>query len=145
MDFHIFIDDSVLGGIEDGDAGLVVFSQDDLINELHAPAGSHSSSFQAKTAAIKEAIQWLSSIPSWVSAIVMRDCKSLVQVVSNANSVNLSLILLQTAAAVLSMSKPILILWAPGHCGLPSNKPADVQAKLGAAETQPDNTLDAAT
>ena len=43
------------------------------------------------------------------------------------------------------MSKSILIALAPGHCGLSGNDLADHQAKLGATETQPDNTLVAGT
>ena len=42
---QIFTDGSVRSGIEDGDAGLVVLSQDDLIHEWHAPTGTHSGSF----------------------------------------------------------------------------------------------------
>ena len=38
------------------------------------------------------------------------------------------------------MSKSIMIVWAPGHCGLSGSKLADHQAKLSAAETQPNNT-----
>ena len=34
---HIFINGSVQGGSEDGDAGLVVLSQDDLVHKWHAP------------------------------------------------------------------------------------------------------------
>ena len=36
-------------------------------------------------------------------------------------------------------------MWAPGHCGLPGSELADHQAKLVAAETQPDNALGPAT
>ena len=40
---------------------------------------------------------------------------------------------------------PTTFSQAPGHCGLPGNELADHQAKLCAAETQPDNAFDAAT
>ena len=43
------------------------------------------------------------------------------------------------------MSKSILIVWAPGHCGLSDNELADHQAKLGETETLPDSALTAAT
>ena len=42
------------------------------------------------------------------------------------------------------MSKSILIVGSPGHCGLSGNELADHQAKLSAAETQPDNALEPA-
>ena len=43
------------------------------------------------------------------------------------------------------MSRSILIVLAPGHCGLPGNKLTDHQVKLGAAETQLDSALFVAT
>ena len=69
----------------------------------------------------------------------------LVQAVINANSADSSVIQQQASAAVLTMLKSIQIVWAPGHCGLSGNELADQQAKLGAAETQPDNTFEPAT
>ena len=95
--------------------------------------------------AIKEAIRWLSSISSWASATIICDGKSLILAVSNANSVDTSVTQLRTAAAAHTMLKSILIVWAPGHCGLPGNELSHHQAKLGASETQPDNSLNAAT
>ena len=46
--------------------------------------------------------------------------------------------------ALLAVSKSILIVGAFGHYGLPGNELADHQAKLSAADAQPDNTHDAA-
>ena len=63
-DNQIFTDGLVRDGIEDGGAGLVVLSQDDLIHEWHASTGIHGSSFQEENAALKEAIQWLPSFSS---------------------------------------------------------------------------------
>ena len=37
------------------------------------------------------------------------------------------------------MSKSILIMWTPGHCGLPGIELADHQVKLGAVVTQSDD------
>ena len=139
-DFQIFTDGSTRGRIEDGSAGLVVHRQDD--HEWHAHTSTHSSYFQAEKATVREAIQWLSSISSWASAIIICNCNSLVQAVSNAN---LSVIQLQAAAAVLAISKSFLTEWAPGHCGQSGNGLADHRAKLGATETQPDNALEPAT
>ena len=133
------------GWIEDSGAGLVVLCQDDLVHEWHASTGTRISSFQAENAALKEIIQWLSSISSRVSAIIICDWRSLVQAISNANSTDSSVIQLHAAAAVLAMSISVLIVWAPGHCGLLDNELADYQAILGTAETQPDNAHDAAT
>ena len=65
--------------------------------------------------------------------------------VSNANSADSSVIHLQTSVAVLAMSKSIMIVWATGHCSMSGNELADQHAKLSAAETQPDNTHEAAT
>ena len=58
-DVQIFTDSSVRDIIVNGGTGLVVLSQDDLVHEWHPPSGTHSNSFQAENAALKEAIQWL--------------------------------------------------------------------------------------
>ena len=42
---------------------------------------------------------------------------------------------MQAEAAVLGILISILIVWAPGHCGLPGNEFADQKAKLDAAES----------
>ena len=73
------------------------------------------------------------------------DGKSLVQAVSNVNSADTYAIQQQTSAAVLAMSKSILIVWARDHCCLSGNELSDHQAILDAAETQPDNALEPAT
>ena len=112
---------------------MVVLSQNGLVHEWHAPADTHCISFQAEKAALKEAIQ--SSISPWASVIVICNSKSLVQAVSNANSADSSVIHVQSAAALLAVSKSILIVWAPGHCGLPFNELADHQTKLGVADS----------
>ena len=139
-DFQIFTDGSFRDRIEDGGAGLVV-SRDYLVHEWHAPTRTRSSSFHAENAALKEPIYWLSSFSSWASAIVISDSKSMVQAVSNSNSADSSVIQLKSSAAVLVMSRSILIMWAPSHCGLTGSELAGHQAKLVAAETQPDNAL----
>ena len=145
MDFKLFADGSVRGGIEHGGAGLVVVSQGDLVHEWHAVTGTHSSSFQAVKAVLRETIQWLSFNSSWASAIIICDCKSLVQAVINANSDDSSIIQMLAASTLLAMSKQILIVWAHGHCRLSGNELADHHAKHGAAETQPVNAIEAAT
>ena len=61
------------------------------------------------------------------------------------SSADSSVIQLKAAAAVLAMSKSIMNELAHGHCGLSGDELAGHQAKLGAAETQPDNELELAT
>ena len=77
--------------------------------------------------------------------IIIGDWKSLDQVVCIANSADSSVIQQQSSVAVLSMPGSILIMWAPGHCGLSGSKLADHQAILGAAETHPDKALEPAS
>ena len=96
-------------------------------------------------AVLQKAIKSLSSITIWASATIICHCESLVQSVSNTNSVDSPVIQLQATATVLAMSVSILIVWAPGHCGMSGNELVDHQANLGAAVTKPDNTFDAAT
>ena len=105
--------------------------------------GTCSSPFQAEKVALKEVIQWLTSISSWASPLIICDCLSLVQAISKPNSVDSTVIQLKAAAAVLAMSKSTLIMWAPALCGLPGNNLADQKAKQSATDTQPDNALHA--
>ena len=63
----------------------------------------------------------------------------------SAYSVDLSIIRLQTAVAVLAISKSVLIALSIGQCGLPHNELAGHQAGQGAADAQPDNSLDTAS
>ena len=144
MDFQIWTYGSAWDGIEDGRAGLVVLSQDGLIYEWHDPTCTHSGSFQVETATLKNAIQWLSSISSWVSAIIICDCKSLVQAISNANSTDSSVIQLQVQqqySPCQNQSWSCRLL----DTDLSDNQLADQQAKLGAAKTKSDNALEPVT
>ena len=120
-DIQIFTDGSVRDGIEYGGASLVVLSQDDLIHDWHAPTGTHSSSFQAEKAAFKEAIQWLSSISSWGSAIITCDCKSLVQAVSNANAADSSVMIRVEVATSRPDHLPTLSAAKTSERSLPTN------------------------
>ena len=69
----------------------------------------------------------------------------MIQAVSNATSADSSVIQLQASAAVLDMSKSIPIVWDPDYCVRLGNELADHRAKIGAAETKPDNALEPAT
>ena len=124
---------------------MVVLRQEGIVYAWHAPTGTHSFSFQAELTALNETIQWISSILSWDLAMIMYECKSLVHDVSNANSAERSVNQLQASAVIRAMSKSIMIVWAPGHCGLSGSELAEHQANLGATETQLDNALEQAT
>ena len=52
---------------------------------------------------------------------------------------------MQASAAVLAMPKSTRIAWVPVHSCLSVSEISDHQAKLGVAETQPDNALEQAT
>ena len=52
---------------------------------------------------------------------------------------------MQASAAVIAMPKSNRIAWVPVHSCLSVSEIADHQAKLGVAETQPDNALEQAT
>ena len=146
-DLQILSDGSVRSGIEDGGAGLEILSQNDFIHAWYDPTDTHGSSFLAEKAALKDAIQCISSISSWATATVICVCKSLVHGVSNANSADSYVLQQQTAAAAaaLVMSRSKMIMWAFRHCGQSGNELANHQAKLGAAETQLDNALEPVT
>ena len=116
-----------------------------IIHRWHAPTGAQSSSFQAEKTALLAAISWLEEHENWRKALLICDCKSLVDAVGNSLAPDEFIRLVQAAVARLNVERCLEVLWVPGHCGLPGNELADEEAKLGSAEDQPPVQLDNAT
>ncbi len=96
--------------------------------------GAHSSSFQAAKTAIEKAISWVDETEDWRKALLICDCKSLVDAVGDSHTPDEDIRLVQTAVARLNAERCFEVLWVPGHCGLMDNELADEEAKRGSAE-----------
>ena len=144
-DIQVYTDGSTHEGTTDGGAGMVVMSEEDIIERWHAPTGRWSSSYQAQKSAMVRAISWQDEYEDWQSAVVLCDSKSLVKTLANSNQPDGDVHRIQSAIAVLCKKKEVLILWVPGHCNLRGNEPADLEAKLGSEVAQPSVPLDSST
>ncbi len=85
---------------------------------------------------MQAAIAWLEEYEDWHKALLICDCKSLVDAVGNLLAPDEGMRLVQTAVARLNAEKCLEVLWVPGHCGQQGNELADEEVKLGSAEHQ---------
>ncbi len=65
---------------------LVVMAGEAIIHRWHAATGVHSSSFQTEKTVMEKAISWLEANGDWRKALLICDCKSLVDGVGNSHA-----------------------------------------------------------
>ncbi len=94
---------------------------------------------------MEKAISWLEANEDWRKALLICNCKSLVDVVGNSHAPDEGIRLVQAAVARLKVEGCLEVRWVPGHCGRMGNELADEEAKSGSAEHQPLVVLDLAT
>ncbi len=94
---------------------------------------------------MQAAIAWLEEHEDWHKALLICNCKLLVDAVGNPLAPDEDIRLLQAAVARLNAERCLEVLWAPSHCGLQGNELADERAKFGSAEYQPPVRLDYTT
>ncbi len=82
-DLQIFPDGSTVDGTSNGDAGLVIMTGEAITHRRHTATGVHSSSFRTEKTAMEKAISWLEGNEDWRKALLLCDCKSLVDAVGN--------------------------------------------------------------
>ncbi len=78
-------------------------------------------------------------------ALLICDCKSLVDAVGNSHAPDEGIRLVHAAVARLNDERYLEVLRVPGHCGLMGSELADEEAKSGSAEHQLIVALDPAT
>jgi len=78
VDLQHFTDGLTHEGTKNGGAGLVVMQGNDCLHRWSGPKGRWSSSFQAEKSAMQQVFARLEEAPSWSTALVLCDCKSLV-------------------------------------------------------------------
>ncbi len=59
-----------------------------IIHRRHAVTGVHSSYFQGGKTAMEKAISWLDANEDWRKALLICDCKSLLDAVGNSHAPN---------------------------------------------------------
>ncbi len=116
-----------------------------IILRWRAPTGAQSSSSQAEKTAMQAAIVSLEDYEDWHKALLICDCKSLVDVGGNLLAPNEGIKLVQAAAARGNGERGLKVLWVPGHCGLKGNELAEEGTKAGSAQHQQLVALDPTT
>jgi len=118
----------------------------DCLHRWSGPTRRWSSSFQAGKSAMQQAFAWLEEAPSWSAALVLCDCKSLVEALKNPCTTDSGIRTIQSAAEDLRRKdKSVLVSWVPGQCNVPGNDLADAEAKAGSLTEHPTTTPDADT
>ncbi len=109
-----------------------------IIHRWHAPTGAQGSSFQAEKTAMQAAIAWLEEHGDWRKALLICDCKSLVDAVGNPLAPDQGIRLVQVAQHL-----EATMAWDPQY--FEGNELADEEAKFGSAEHQLPVQIDCAT
>ncbi len=80
----------------------MVMAGEAIIHRRHAAKCVHSSSFQAEKTAMEKAISWLEENEDWRKALLICNCKSLVDAVGNSYAPDEGIRLVQAAVARLN-------------------------------------------
>ena len=144
-DLLVFTDGSTSSLQENGGAGLVILRGNDLLYSWNGPSGRRSSSYTAEKVAFVEAVKWLRDSDDWQSAVIVCDCRSLIEAIGNPLTTDEVVQAIQSQVTELKINRRLGVLWSPGHCNLEGNDLADAQAKLGSTQPQADVRLDVAS
>ena len=82
-DLQIYTDGSTTDGTRNGGAGMIIARDKKVLHRWHASTGVRSSSYSAEKAALEAALKWLESENDWHRAVIVCDCKSLVEATDN--------------------------------------------------------------
>ncbi len=126
-------------------AGLITMARGAIIHRWHAPTCAQSSSFQAEKTAVQAANALPEGTEDWRKALLICDCKALVDAVGNPLSPAEGIMLIRAVIARLNAERCLEILWVPGHCGLRGKELAEEKVKSDPAQHHPPAPLDCAT
>ena len=136
-DLQIYTDGSTTDGTRNGGVGMLIARDKKVFYRFHASTGARSIAYSAKKAVLEAALKWLESENDWHRAVIVCDCKSLVETTGNLQQADPTIVSLQRSIANIIYSKKLLIVWVPGHFNLWGNELADSEAKRGSTLPQP--------
>ena len=116
---------------------MIIARNKKVLHSWHAPTGARKSAYSVERAALEAALKWLESENDWYRAVIICDCKSLVEATGNPHQADPIIVTLQRSIARIICSKKLLIVWVPGHCNLWGNELANSGAKRGSTLPQP--------
>ena len=135
---YAYTDGSVAEGGRNGGAGVYVIDRhNNIMLEISTPAGALSSSMDAETKAMIDALRWKKQYHQEETMLVLSDSLSLVECLGGDNTKNTNT-WVQDAKDLIAQSpvNTIGIQWVPSHCGLAGNEKADALAREGSTKDQ---------
>ena len=136
-DLQIYPDGSTTDSTRNGGAGMIISRDKKILYRWHASTGVRSSAYSAEKAALGAALKKLESENDWHRAVIVCDCKSLVEATGNPHQADPTIVTLQRSIARIICSLRLLIVCVPGQCNLWGNELADSEAKRGSTLPQP--------
>ena len=98
-DLQIHTDGSTTDGTRNGGVGMIIARDKKVLHNWHAHTGVRSSSYSAEKAALEAALKWLGSDHDWHGAVIVCDCKSLVEATGNPHQADPIIVTLQRSIA----------------------------------------------
>ena len=94
-ELQIHTDGSMTDGTKNGGAGMIIAREKKVLHRWHAPTGVRSSAYSAEKAALETALKWLESENVWHRAVIVCDCKFLVEATDNPHQADPIIVTLQ--------------------------------------------------
>ena len=102
-----------------------------MVEEWAVTAGASCSSFAVEAVAMQEALDWLERSQEWRRAAVLTGSQALLAALEGCSTQTRVSKLRDALWGLEGEGRNLVLVWVPGHCGLPGNKRADRRAKEG--------------
>jgi ribonuclease HI len=140
LDFTIFTDGSVEGGMENGGCAAVVcrgtMSTLQLVDVVGRRGARFSSSFDAEVSAIRVAVEWLIRHGGPSRSLICSDSRAVLEALRPGyRGTSGSLAVLRDRLQ--QVPGALFLQWVPAHCGLVGNEIADGAAKAARSAPGP--------
>ena len=140
----MYTDGLAMKGTVNAGYGAKIYYPEGKSEEISNPCGALCSNFEAETLAIEAALhqikqRYIANNTSKTDIVIFTDCKSVLQALENNKQTTNSIRNLRLAISnfIDDFSIKITLQWIPSHCDIPGNESADMLAKKGASQEQP--------
>ena len=141
---HVYTDGSAMKGTVNAGYGAKINYPEETTEEISNPCGALCSNFEAETLAIEAALhqirqRYTANSTSKTDIVIFTDSKSVLQSLENDKQTTNSIrnLRLSISNFIDDFSIKITLQWIPSHCDIPGNESADLLAKKGASQEQP--------
>ena len=134
---HAYTDGSATDAMSNGGAGVYLKFPEGHTDTAKIPTGKYCSNYGAEVQALMQATSMIiDSQNDCQQVVLLTDSLSALEALA-ADKLPHLMACLQEAAKC----RRVALQWIPAHCGIPGNEAADMLAKQGAQESQPDNSV----